>query len=402
MVEPGRWQIVPSGPLATYFTTLVAGPYASVYDEHDGIRLGLHVRATCAIGCMAEAADILRSPSSASTTTTSGSGLDIRSVSTTRPSCRTSTPARWRIPGCVTFRDRFIYRGRRRRRPIGARRAGVIAHEMAHQWFGDLVTMRWWDDLWLNESFAEYLAHRCCSEATDYPLWTEFGIVRKDWGAIADQAPSTHPVAGNGADDAATALQDFDGISYAKGAAVLKQLAAYLGEEVFLSGLRSYFQRYALRQRLPRRPDRTWSAEGATDSTTGCGPGCRPPGWTPSTSAACQPEVSVTKIAATAEARRSHAITVGAIDGAGVITASADVILDDAPIRLSVPADTALVVPDLRDATWAKIRFGPQDWSGVAAVLPTLADETASGGDLQRHPRRRPGCRDSRRPLPSR
>ncbi len=112
-------------------------------------------------------------------------------------------------------------------------------------WFGDLVTMRWWNDLWLNESFAEYLAQRCCSEATAYPAWTEFGVVRKDWGSVADQSPSTHPVASNGARDAESALQDFDGISYAKGAAVLKQLHAYLGDEVFLAGLRSYFSDFA-------------------------------------------------------------------------------------------------------------------------------------------------------------
>ena len=101
-----------------------------------------------------------------------------------------------------------------------------MAHELAHMWFGDLVTMRWWDNLWLNESFAEYLAHRCCTAATPYPLWTEFGILRKDWGAVADQSPSTHPVAGQDATDTQTALQNFDGISYAKGAAVVKQLAA--------------------------------------------------------------------------------------------------------------------------------------------------------------------------------
>ena len=132
-------------------------------------------------------------------------------------------------PGCVTLRDQLLFRGRATHGER-TRRAGVIAHEMAHMWFGDLVTMRWWNDLWLNESFAEYLAQRCCSEATAYPAWTEFGVVRKDWGSVADQSPSTHPVASNGAPDAESALQDFDGISYAKGAAVLKQLDQYLGD----------------------------------------------------------------------------------------------------------------------------------------------------------------------------
>ena len=147
-------------------------------------------------------------------------------------------------PGCVTLRDTFLYRGRSTWVDRG-QRAGVVAHELAHMWFGDLVTMRWWDDLWLNESFAEYLAHRCRAAATEYPMRTEFGALRKDWGAIADQGPTTHPVAGNDAADAETALQQFDGISYAKGAAVLKQLAVSLGEDVFLAGLRTYMRRYA-------------------------------------------------------------------------------------------------------------------------------------------------------------
>ena len=167
-------------------------------------------------------------------------------------------------PGCVTLRDQFIYRSRATAAER-ASRAGVVAHEMAHMWFGDLVTMAWWDDLWLNESFAEYMAHRCCTEATRYELWTEFGILRKDWGSVADQAPSTHPVAGNGAADAVSALADFDGISYAKGAAVLKQLAAHLGDEVFFAGLRDHFRRPRLRQRHLRRSVAAWTKAGAAD-----------------------------------------------------------------------------------------------------------------------------------------
>ena len=167
-------------------------------------------------------------------------------------------------PGCVTFRDHFVYRGRATGLERGGR-ASVIAHEMAHQWFGDLVTMRWWDDLWLNESFAEYMAHRCCEESTRYQLWTEFGVRRKDWGAVADQAPSTHPVAGNGSADAASALQDFDGISYAKGASVLRQLVGYLGDDVFLAGLRTYFERHAFGNAEFAELIACWTGAGAVD-----------------------------------------------------------------------------------------------------------------------------------------
>jgi aminopeptidase N len=377
MLEPGRWQIVPNGPLATYFTTLVAGPYASVYDEHDGIRLGLHVRATLRDRLLAESSDILAVTKQCFDYYHGQFGARYPFGEYHQAFVPDFNAGAMENPGCVTFRDHFIYRGRTTRADR-ARRAGIIAHEMAHQWFGDLVTMRWWDDLWLNESFAEYLAHRCCSEATEYPLWTEFGIVRKDWGAIADQAPSTHPVAGNGADDAVMALQDFDGISYAKGAAVLKQLAAYIGEEVFFRGLRSYFDRYAFANASLGDLIDTWSAEGRAGLDRWVQSWLQTTGMDTIDVGGLPPDISVIKIAADPEARRSHAISVGAIDGRGVITAAADVIIDEAAVDVDVPADAALVLPDLRDATWAKIRFGLQDWSGVGAVLPTLADETAS------------------------
>ena len=232
------------GPLPTYLITLVAGPYASVTREHGAIRLGLHARASLRAELEEAADDLL---------TVTGQALDYYADLFDTPYpfgeyhqafVPDFNAGAMENPGCVTLRDTFLPRGRSTWVDRG-QRAGVVAHELAHMWFGDLVTMRWWDDLWLNESFAEYLAHRCRAAATEYPLRTEFGAVRKDWGAMADQAPTTHPVAGNDAADAETALQQFDGISYAKGAAVLKQLAAYLGEEVFLDGLRRYIRRYA-------------------------------------------------------------------------------------------------------------------------------------------------------------
>ncbi len=112
---------------------------------------------------------------------------------------------------------------------------------MSHMWFGDLVTMKWWDDLWLNESFAEYMSHRCLVDATEYTdAWVDSSIVRKVWGYGAERSPSTHPVAGVEALDAQSALQNFDGISYAKGAAALRQLIAYVGDDQFIAGVRAY------------------------------------------------------------------------------------------------------------------------------------------------------------------
>ena len=170
-------------------------------------------------------------------------------------------------PGCVTLRDTYVFRSRVTELERG-QRASTVAHEMAHMWFGDLVTMRWWDDLWLNESFAEYLGYRVCDDVTDHPSWVEFGAVRKAWGYAADRRPSTHPVAGNGAADAKSALSDFDGISYAKGAAVLRQLAAHLGDDTLFSGLRSYFHTHAYGNATFADLIGAWTAAGATDMAT--------------------------------------------------------------------------------------------------------------------------------------
>jgi aminopeptidase N len=112
-------------------------------------------------------------------------------------------------------------------------------------WFGDLVTLRWWDDIWLNESFAEYMGYQTLTEATRFTdTWTDFGVVRKAWGYDADQRPSTHPVAPEQVDDTASAMLNFDGISYAKGASALRQLVTWLGEKDFLAGINTHFARH--------------------------------------------------------------------------------------------------------------------------------------------------------------
>ena len=143
--------------------------------------------------------------------------------------------------GCVTLRDEYLPRSRQDR-SFYEFRAEVILHEMAHMWFGDLVTMRWWDDLWLNESFAEWACYHAAVEATEFEeSWTGFTNARKNWAYRQDQLPSTHPIAADNVDLRAVEV-NFDGITYAKGAAVLKQLVAWVGLDNFLTGIQGYFK----------------------------------------------------------------------------------------------------------------------------------------------------------------
>lgn len=145
--------------------------------------------------------------------------------------------------GCVTIRDEYVFRSKTTGY-LYERRNDTILHEMAHMWFGDLVTMKWWDDLWLNESFATWSAAQAQVEVSDFPhAWTTFANVEKAWAYKQDQLPSTHPIA-NDASDINTVEQNFDGITYAKGASTLKQLAAYVGRDAFLAGARLHFSRH--------------------------------------------------------------------------------------------------------------------------------------------------------------
>lgn len=146
--------------------------------------------------------------------------------------------------GAVTFLESYVFRSKVPEATI-ERRAVTILHELAHMWFGDLVTMRWWDDLWLNESFAEYVSTLATAEATAWTsAWTTFSSLEKNWAYRQDQLPSTHPIVADMRD-----LEDvevnFDGITYAKGASVLKQLVSWVGQDEFFAGVRAYFAKHA-------------------------------------------------------------------------------------------------------------------------------------------------------------
>ena len=242
----GRWELASTQPLATYFVTICAGPYARVTGEHDGIPLGVYARASLKDELEAQAGEILDVTRACFDHYHDVFGIRYPFGKYDQVFVPEFNAGAMENPGCVTFRDEYVFRGAATAEQH-LTRANTIAHEMAHMWFGDLVTMRWWDDLWLNESFAEYLSYRALTQATGWSeAWVEFSIVRKVWGYAAERAPSTHPVAGSPAPDALAALQNFDGISYAKGASVLRQLVAHIGREAFDAGVRAHLEAHSL------------------------------------------------------------------------------------------------------------------------------------------------------------
>ncbi|MCW1958088.1 MAG: aminopeptidase N [Mycobacterium sp.] len=266
VTAPADWQVISNGAtlsaerdgdravhtfattpkMSTYLAALVAGPYAvwrDVYrDSHGEIPLGLFCRQS-----LAEYMDADR------LFTETKQGFDFYHRNFGVPYAFGKYDQLF-VPefnagamenaGAVTFLEDYVFRSKVTRYSY-ERRAETVLHEMAHMWFGDLVTMRWWDDLWLNESFATFASVLCQADATEYTeAWTTFANVEKSWAYRQDQLPSTHPVAADIPDLHAVEV-NFDGITYAKGASVLKQLVAYVGLEHFLAGLRDYFASHA-------------------------------------------------------------------------------------------------------------------------------------------------------------
>ena len=155
--------------------------------------------------------------------------------------------------GAVTFTETYVFRSKVTD-AVKERRVVTILHELAHMWFGDLVTMKWWNDLWLNESFAEWASTIATAEATEWTeAWTTFNAMEKTWAYRQDQLPSTHPVVAT-INDLEDVQVNFDGITYAKGGSVLKQLAAWVGIDAFFAGVGQYFQKHAFRQHRAVRP----------------------------------------------------------------------------------------------------------------------------------------------------
>ncbi|MFI1287373.1 aminopeptidase N [Streptomyces sp. NPDC020792] len=249
--QDGVWRFAETKPISTYITCVVAGPYHRVTDSYervfeDGTRLEIPLGALCRKGLAKhfDAEDVFL---------VTKQGLDFFHDHFDYPYPfgkydQAFVPeynlGAMENPGLVTFREEYIFRGKVTQASYEAR-ANVILHEMAHMWFGDLVTMEWWDDLWLKESFADFMGSFSLVGATRFTDgWITFANRRKAWAYRADQLPSTHPVTAD-IRDLQDAKLNFDGITYAKGASVLKQLVAYVGQDAFLEGARRYFKRHA-------------------------------------------------------------------------------------------------------------------------------------------------------------
>ncbi len=241
-----RWEFEATPVMSTYITALVAGPYHRVDDVYEGAHgsypLGVYCRSSLAQ--YLDVDDILL-------ITKQGFAFFEEQFKVPYPFAKYDqlfvpefNAGAMENAGCVTFLEDLIFRSRVTDASY-EQRANTILHEMAHMWFGDLVTKTRWDDLWLNESFAEWAAHYANVHATRYSdAWTTFANQRKAWAYRQDQLPSTHPIAADMVDLDSVRV-NFDGITYAKGASALRQLVAWVGEREFLDGLHQYFIKHA-------------------------------------------------------------------------------------------------------------------------------------------------------------
>ena len=400
-----RWDLAATPPISSYLFTLVAGPYYSVRTEHHGIPFGLHCRQSLAAALDRDAAEIL-----AITRACFDRYLEIFAEPYPFDSYDQAFVPELEAgavenPGCITFRDEFLFpsavtQAERRTRGM------VIAHEMAHMWFGDLVTMAWWDDVWLSESFATYMGFQVLSEATDFTgAWTDFALSRKPRGYDADQRPSTHPVAPGPREvpDTDAARSAYDDISYAKGASVLRQLVAWTGWPAFIAGINDYLARYRFASAtLDDLLDCLARSSGA-DLREWAARWLRTPGVD---TLALSLSASLSAAGALTHAGgRAHQVWVGVYDqapgGAGELVLRARVPVrieaDAAQVTLPAPAGLrpvaspsaapppsapppsvagppALLLPNDGDFGYVKVRLDPRSWATLASGLGRLPD----------------------------
>ncbi|MGW2544052.1 aminopeptidase N, partial [Kitasatospora sp. NPDC001574] len=388
------WEFAPTRPISTYLTAVVAGPYHVARDHYsrtlaDGTVLEIPLSAMCrrSLAPSFDADEILG---------VTKLGLDFFHEQFDYPypfgKYDQAFVPEYNIgamenPGCVTFREEFVFRSRVTDAAYEGR-ANVILHEMAHMWFGDLVTMRWWDDLWLKESFADFMgSYGLVGARTRYSgAWVTFANQRKAWAYRQDQFPTTHPITAD-IRDLEDAKLNFDGITYAKGASVLKQLVAYAGSEAFFEGARRYFKRHAfgntelgdlldILEETSGRDLKSWAA--AWLQTAGVN------ALTPEVTVDAEGRITELAIHQDGEVLRPHRIAVGLYDrdADGALVRTRRIELDVTEARTVVAEATGLARPALvllndDDLTYCKIRFDAESLETLRAGLGDIEDDLA-------------------------
>jgi aminopeptidase N len=386
------WHFPPTPRISTYLTAVAAGEYHLVTDAHTTpsgqvIPLGLACRASLAKHL--DAGDVF---------TVTKQGFDFYELlfGTGYPFAKYDQVFVPEFAGgamenvaCVTISEQFLFRSKVTDLMYETR-AMVILHEMAHMWFGDLVTMKWWDDLWLNESFAEFCAYLATAEATRFTdAWTTFANFRKAGGYLQDKMPSTHPIAA----DVATlteAIANFDGISYAKGASVLKQLVAYVGRASFFDGIQGYLAEHGwanatladLLRALTASSGRSladWSRLWLETA----GPNTLRPEFEAGSDGAFTSFAVLQEAPAEHPTLRPHHIAIGLYNRAdGALTRTRRIEVDVAGERTPVPELAGTAQPDLvllndDDLGYALVRFDPRSLATLTDGIGEFTDSLA-------------------------
>jgi aminopeptidase N len=375
--KAGRWVFDATPTMSTYLAAICAGPYEGVFDEHNGIRLGWWCRKSLAK--YMDADELFEITKAGFDFFTELFDYPYMTDSYDQVFCPEYKFGAMENLGCVTYAERMIFRSKVTE-AARENRAEVILHEMSHMWFGDLVTMKWWNDLWLNESFATYVSYLAKERATRFvDSWVTFASDEKTWAYRQDQLPTTHPIVADIPDVDATHL-NFDGITYAKGASVLKQLVAWVGEKPFFEGLRTYFKTHewgntelpdflAPLEKESGRDLTAWSKEWL--ETAGVNTI-----WV---------DGDVVKQSAPDDypVLRSHRMAIGLFDaGASSLDLRREIELDVVGAETRVPelADEApadLVLPNHKDLAYTKIRFDERSLATITDRLSDLADPLA-------------------------
>ncbi len=386
--DTATWTFVTTPRLSTYLFVVVAGGYHVVRDHHRDIPLGLFCRRSLAKYLDADAPEILE---------VTKQGLDFFEPAFGYPYAfgkydqafiPESNSGAMENAGCVTFNEAYIFRSRVT--DAGhERRAETILHEMAHMWFGDLVTMRWFADLWLNESFASYMAVLSQVGATRWKEgWTTFAVNEKGWAYRQDQLPSTHPIVAD-VPDAESIHLNFDGITYAKGASVLRQLVAWVGLDAFLEGVRAYMREHAygnatlddfLRalEETSGRDLHSWSKEWLESAGVNT---LRSEQSLSDDGSAFESFAVLQEAPPDWPTLRSHRLAVGLYDEGpgGKLVRRKRIELDVVGMRTEVPdlpgeAAAPLTLINDDDLTYGKIRLDPRSLSTVVERLRDIAD----------------------------